>query len=244
MRSFITLCCLAIAGVLTAQSADEAAIKKAIQMDAEAWIQRDFATWKSLWHHSEQASLLNTGTGNTTQGWENIQAGMKTYFEASTEPRPFTASHSNHFFNIQGDHAFVSFEQATTPKFTVDGWSPVNKTFEVRNLVKVDGEWKISNQVTAPAQHEGRPQDVADHLRLASSMLMDAERVEDAAKIPALVAELYPDLPMGYWGMGYYAFAQKDKANALKHLEKAMSLFDDAVPPGLQSLYERAQALE
>lgn len=244
MKTFITLCCLAIAGVLTAQSADEAAIKKVIQMDTEAWIQRDFATWQSLWHHSEQASILTVGSGDRTLGWENIQPAMKDYFESGTDARPITFNHSNHFFNIQGDQAFVSFEQATTPKFTVGGWSPVNKTFEVRNLVKVDGEWKIANQVTAPALHEGRPQDVMDHLRLASGVLMDAERVEDAAKIPALVAELYPDAPSGYWGMGYYAVEQKDKASALKHLEKAMSLFDDAIPPGLQSLYEQAEALE
>jgi ketosteroid isomerase-like protein len=243
MKSFITLFCLAIAGVLTAQSADEAAIKELVQTDVEAYVQRDFSTWESLWHHSDQATMLGT-SGTYVQGWDSIRSGMKETFEAATEPRPVTPSHSNFFFNIRGDQAYVSFEQTMTTDLTIGGEPRRNKTLEVRNLIKIDGEWKICNQLTAPLRYEGRPQDVIDRLRLASGTLLEAERIKDANKILALMAELYPDEPMGYWGMGYLAIEEKDKASALQHLEKAMSLFDDAVPPNLQALYERAQALE
>lgn len=243
MKSFITLFCLAFASILAAQSADEAAIKELVQTDVEAYIQRDFATWESLWHHSDQATMLGT-SGTYVQGWDSIRSGMKETFEAATEPRPVTPSHSNFFFNIRGDQAYVSFLQTMTSDISMGGEPLVDKTLEVRNLVKIDGEWKINNQMTAPLRYEGRPQDVIDRLRMVASTLMGAERVEDATKIFALMADLYPEHPMGHWGMGYLAFAQQDKAGALKHLEKAMSLFDDTIPPNLQSLYERAKALE
>jgi ketosteroid isomerase-like protein len=243
MKSFITLCCLAFASILAAQSADEAAIKELVQTDVEAYIQRDFTTWQNLWHHSELATMLGT-SGTYVQGWDSIRSGMKETFEAATEPRPFTPSLSNFFFNIRGDQAYVSFVQTMTSDITVGGEPRMNKTLEVRNLVKIDGEWKICNQMTAPLRYERRTQDAVDRLNMVANMLMGAERVEDTGKVFALMADLYPEYPLGYWGMGYLAFAQQDKAGALKHLEKAMSLFDDTIPPGLQSLYEQAQALE
>lgn len=244
MKSFITLCCLAFASILAAQSADEAAIMELCLKDTKAYVERDFAAWQSCWHQSEQSSILHT-PGNIHLGWDSIYSAMKEDYEAATEPRSFTPSHSNFFFNIQGDRAYVTFEQAMASKFTMGGAPAfVNKTYEVRNLIKVDGKWKIFNQVTAPLQHEGRPQDDVENFLQVHGILMNAERTEEAVKIAALMADLYPEHPMGHWGMGYHAFAQQDKAGALKYLEKAMSMFDDAVPPGLQALYEQAQALE
>ena len=243
MKTFITLFCLAIASLLTAQSADEAAIKELCLTDTKAFVARDFATWQSCWHHSDQASLLLTA-GARQQGWENVRSFMKKGYEAATEPRPVTPSHSNYFFNIQGDRAFVTFEQAMTTHATIGGEPLVSKTYEVRNLIKVDGEWKIFNQVTSPLRHEAREQDIIEYLNLAWNGLEKMERREDAVKITALLVDVFPDRPIGYWRMGSLAVEQKDKASALQYLEKAISLFGDGVPPGLQSLYEQAKALE
>ena len=224
--------------LIVAQTATEIAIKQVCEKDTEAYLKRDFDTWKSVWHQVDHASMLITGSGYNYQGWAAILAGMKGFYESNPTSSRQTFSHDNHVFNIQGEHAFVSFEQTVTSTFTVGGQSSKSKTYEARNMIKVNGEWKLYNQVTSPMRQEKKAENVNDHLRLASLMLNQLGRTAEAAEITEMIADFYPNLPNGYWGMGYYAFVQKDKVNALKHLEKAMSLFDSEVPSDLKGLYE------
>ncbi len=141
---------------------------------------------------------------------------MKDYYDNNPAQVKETLSNANYAFNIQGDQAFLSYEQTMTSAETVGGKTRSWKTYEVRNMIKVNGEWKIYNQVTSPLVYEKSDENVVDHLRLASQMLAQMGQMEAAAKIPKMTAEIYPKTPAGHWGMGYFAFAQKDKANALK----------------------------
>lgn len=240
----IILFFLLVGSIAVFAQADEAAIKKLCSTDTQAFLDRDYDTWESCWHQSDKASMLITGSGNNHQGWEAIQKAMDTYYENNSEPSKSTFSNDNFVFNIQGDQAFISFEQTIIDPSTVGGNAGKSKTNEVRNLIKVDGAWKIYNQVTSPLIHEKNDENVITHLRLASQMLFQMGRKKEGTKIPEIVADFFPDRPSGYWGMGFYAFVNKDKANALKHLEKAMSLFDGDPPPGLVELYESAKKLE
>lgn len=226
-----------------AQSA-EAAIKQVCLKDTEAYIKRDFEAWKSVWHQVDNASMLITGEGYNLKGWKAIEEAMKDYYINNPAPSKDILSNANYVFNIQGDQAFLSCEQTMTSAETVGGKTRSWKTYEVRSMIKVDGQWKIYNQVTSPLTHEKSDQNVVDHLRLASQMLAQMGQMEAAAKIPKMTTEIYPKTPAGYWGMGFFAFAQKDKASAIKHLEKAMSLFDGDAPADLKALYEEAKKLD
>ncbi|MEN0049478.1 MAG: hypothetical protein AAF806_20630, partial [Bacteroidota bacterium] len=233
------------ASLLFAQSAEEVAIKALCLKDTEAYMQRDFEMWKTAWHHDESASMLITDMGRHAQGWDAIRDGMKEYYDNNPTPSKNKLSNANYVFNIQGNQAFVAYEQTMTLPLTVNGgevWQ--DKTYEVRNLIKVNGEWKIYNQITSPMVHEKHVNNVLSHLVEASMMTAQLENVAGATKIAELVAELYPNLPNGHWGQGYYAVQRKDKAAAMKHLEKAMSTFDGEAPEDLKALYEQAKALK
>lgn len=245
MKTVFTAIFIAFTSLLFAQSAEEAAIKALCLKDTEAFMQRDFETWTSIWYHDKSASMLSTGSDFNHKGWKAIKAAMEKYYKNNPTPSKDKLSHDNYVFNIQGDHAFVAFEQTMTFPQTVDGgkkWK--DKTYEVRNLIKIDGEWKIYNQVTSPMQYEKNDQNVVTRLITASMMMAQLGNVEGATKTAAFIAELYPNLPNGHWGQGALAIQRKDKAAAMKHLEKAMSTFDGEVPEDLKALYEKAKALK
>ena len=75
-------------------------------------------------------------------------------------------------------------------------------------------------------------------------MINQLGNTEDATKTAAFIAELYPNLPNGYWGQGHFTVQRKDKVAAIKHLEKAMSTFDGEASGDLKALYEQAKALK
>lgn len=245
MKTVFSAIFIAFASLIFAQSTEEAAIKTLCLKDTKAYMQRDFETWKTTWHHDASASMLITDMGRHAQGWNAIQEGMKGYYEDNPTPSKSKLSNANYVFNIQGDQAFVAYEQTMTLPMTVDGgkkWE--DKTYEVRNLIKVDGEWKIYNQVTSPMVHEKHVNNTLFHLVSASMMMAQLGNTEGATKTAAFIAELYPNLPNGHWGQGWYAIQRKDKAAAMKHLEKAMSTFDGEVPEDLKAMYEQAKALK
>ncbi|MEM8528637.1 MAG: hypothetical protein AAGG68_28620 [Bacteroidota bacterium] len=245
MKTVFSTIFITFTSLLFAQSAEEAAIKALCLKDTEAYMQRDFETWKTAWYHDESASMLITDMGRHAQGWDAIRDSMKEYYEENSMPSKSKLSHDNYIFNIQGDQAFVAFEQTMILPLTVNGgkkWQ--DKTYEVRSLIKVNGEWKIYNQVTSPMVHEKDVNNTLFHLVSASMMMAQLGNVEGATKTAAFVAELYPNLPNGHWGQGWYAIQRKDKAAAMKHLEKAMSLFDGEAPEDLKALFEQAKALK
>lgn len=90
-----------------------------------------------------------------------------------------------------------------------------DKTYEVRNLIKVDGEWKIYNQVTSPMVHEKHVNNTLVHLVSASTMMAQLGNTVGATKTAAM-----------------------------KHLEKVMSTFDGEAPDDLKVMYEQAKALK
>ena len=244
MKTLITAVFIVLTTGLIAQPAEEAAIKKVCLTDTQAFMKRDFETWKTTWHHVDHATMLATGPGLNAHGWEAIEAGMKSYYQDNPTPSTDILSNANYVFDIQGDHAYVHYEQAMTSPYTVGGKANVSKTYEMRNMIKVDGEWKIYHQVTSPMVHENSKSNVIYHLASAGGILRDMDRIKDGAKIPQLAAEIFPNIPSGYWGMGVYALWQKDKAHAIKHFKKAMSMFDGEAPQNLKNLYEQAKELE
>ncbi len=237
---------LFIAPTLIFAQKDEAAIKEVLVAETQAFLDRDFDAMAIHWDQSENATHSVAGTGTVQKGWEAVSTSMKGYFKNNPEADNADFSNGDYMFSIQGDHAFVTFKQTMTPEFKAKNNDELysSTTYQVRSLVKSNGQWKIIHVVTSPIQSEDSDANVTTHLRLASRMLNRMGRTEEAAKIPEMVMEMFPDIPDGYWGAGWYAFSKKDKGNAIKYLEKAIALFDGEAPANLKNLYEEAKKME
>jgi len=241
----IGLLCLFSMTSLFAQSADEAAIREVIEKESEAIAQRDFTAWKSCWHQDENSSLVTVQNGWNLQSWDTIQKQIKTFFENSPAVPGRKTTLDQFMINIQGDRAFVQYEETVNNPWTFNnGKRWVLKYFNVHNMLKVDGQWKNVNVMSALSRTGLNQINVARHLLDASQILAQIDRMDEATKIAAMTAELFPDTPAGYWGMGAFAIQQKDKSEALKHLQKAASLFDNEIPPTLKNLIEAAKQME
>lgn len=222
----LSILCLFTGTFLPAQTADEAAIKEVCHKFQEAFSQRDFDTWQSYWHPTDQASLLSPHEGWNLQGWTAIREKMKPLFAEIQEPAIFTFLQTNHIIHVEGERAFVQFEQSNVHPRQVAGETFMPKYYEVRRLLKVDGQWKIHNAISTMKAEEMRSTDVILHLMMAANALNQLDRTEEALQMGAMINEFFPDSPCGYLVMAHVATRQQDHAKAVQYFKKAQALKD------------------
>ena len=136
LAAFILLFCSAV----SAQTADQEAIKKVCLAETQAYIDFDYDTWASYHVQSadEQLAWNNPdGTYGAQSGWETISEGIKVWFKEA--PKEYVKVSSDHFaFVIQGDMAFVAYDSGhlnTAGKTTL--------LRDYRTLLRSKGQWKI-----------------------------------------------------------------------------------------------------
>jgi ketosteroid isomerase-like protein len=188
--------------------------------------QFDFAAVKTHWHPVDQASWLAPGDGINLQGWAAIEEILKTYFENNPEPEIDKFNHYDHVIHVEGDRAFVQYKEDVVWPAKVNGEQFTVKYYEVRRMIKVDGQWKIINMISSFLNEEKRPADVLGHLQSAAIALNAQDRPKEAAQVGTLLNKFFPDHPMGYVVLGRIAMKQKNKAKALKYFKKAGTLLD------------------
>ncbi|SEI87659.1 SnoaL-like domain-containing protein [Cyclobacterium xiamenense] len=143
MKISFTLILLLFALTLYGQAREEAAIKKAIAAETTAYMNRDYAAWASHWDGSEEVSFLVTNMGLRSSSWEYVSDNMKADMEANSTPIPATLETSDFDISVSGNQAFVVYVQ--TMKFD----DRESKTYEVRNLRKVKGQWKLAAMISS-----------------------------------------------------------------------------------------------
>lgn len=127
---------------------EKAAIVDVIDRQAASFWAKDFDRWADTWVHAPYVRRVGwsaTGGVVSVEGWDAIGARMKKNMiddpTPNLTPAKLVREHLN--FRIQGDFAWVTFEQhgvATgDPKFDMAGLS-----YETRILEKHDGKWKVA----------------------------------------------------------------------------------------------------
>lgn len=118
----------------SAQSADEAAIKKVIEAETAAWNAGNLQAQMACWQIQPNSRALITLADGAH--WDFSAEMMK-------KPEPITATgattmNTNYLISMKGDMAWSSHNQVSTAK---DG----SKTYshEMRILEKIAGAWKI-----------------------------------------------------------------------------------------------------
>ena len=127
---FLLLLSLLLSFPLLAQSAEEAAIKKAIEDETHYFNQRDYDQWASLWVHSPNTYVSIAGPNENLEqkGWEEISQQVKEFMANNPNPVPDYQKKTDYKYLVDGSMAFVTFDE--------DG------NYSTRVLQKTDNGWK------------------------------------------------------------------------------------------------------
>lgn len=235
MKAIFTTALMFLSIILFGQSTEEEAIKETLKALTTAWMNRDYDTWAEQWDQDGDVSALHINAGASSNNWDEMSKSRKENMKAYPEPMKGTLESSDYTFAIDGDHAFVTYVQNMKRE---DG---DHKSYEIRNLVKKDGQWKLVNMVVSPLHHEPTEANVKAHLRSAVGMMEQMQHYDEGIELAQTFTKIFPESSEGYWNMDAMYLEKEDKENAMKYLDKAMSIEPDNSQ--LKELYEKAQAL-
>lgn len=125
---------------VSAQSKEEAAIKKAIEQETSTYFHKDYDGWANTWAHDSADYILRASTTGYQQihGWNAIAAEYKQDIKglavrSDAEIAPFLNKTDFHIY-LNGNMATATFKEGDKTPNT-----------EARTLVKQNGAWKILN---------------------------------------------------------------------------------------------------
>ena len=104
---------------------------------------REYDAWAAQWDSKNEVSFLVTNAGFRSDSWEEISKSMKEDMENNSNPIKATLETSDFDFSVNGNQAFVIYVQ----NMKLDGQD--YKSYEVRNLHKVKGKWKLAAMVSS-----------------------------------------------------------------------------------------------
>ena len=118
-----------------AQTADETAIKTVIETETQAWHEGNTQKQVSCWSvQSYSKSLISLENGQLI----HITEADAKNAPPQTQGDGGSSSHNNYQIKVNGNMAYVNFDEVTTAK---DGAKRYSR--EMRVLEKINGAWKI-----------------------------------------------------------------------------------------------------
>jgi len=143
MKTTLTVFLMFLVTIIYAQSSEEASIKNVLAAETTAYMNRDYDAWASHWDSSKEVSFLVTNVGLRSNSWEEVSKSMKDDMETNSSPINATLETSDFDFSVNGKQAFVVYVQ----NMKSDGQD--SKSYEVRNLRKIKGQWKLAAMVSS-----------------------------------------------------------------------------------------------
>ncbi|MEM8528000.1 MAG: hypothetical protein AAGG68_25385 [Bacteroidota bacterium] len=237
MKIVFSLFFIALTTFLSAQTADEAAIKKTVEAETNAWLDHDFDALISNWTKTENNSFLIITEGQVLRAnnWEEMVTSTKKGMKNNPKVMNYDLSTSNHTFAIHGDHAYVTYyQERTSPERTV-------KSHEVRNMLKVNGQWKIESQATTVDTYHFSEDNARNHMIQTGWMLHQMKEYDRSLIVAKAYTKAFPDSPVGYRGGGSTYMDMGDKQGAIKMLEEGIKRFPEN--ESLKKLLKEAKAM-
>lgn len=143
MKTTLTIFLMFLVTILYAQKQEEASIKNVLTAETTAYMNREYDAWAAQWDSKNEVSFLVTNAGFRSDSWEEISKSMKEDMENNSNPIKATLETSDFDFSVNGNQAFVIYVQ----NMKLDGQD--YKSYEVRNLHKVKGKWKLAAMVSS-----------------------------------------------------------------------------------------------
>lgn len=148
MKTSFTFVLFLFATVLYAQSSEDAAIKQVLVSETTAYRNRDCEVWAAHWGKSREISFLVTNMGLHSNSCECVSTTMKDDMESNSTPMKAILETSDFDISVTGKQAFVVCFQPM--KSDVQDY----KSYEIRSLRKVKGQWKLAAMVSTAIETE------------------------------------------------------------------------------------------
>ncbi|NHE58708.1 nuclear transport factor 2 family protein [Cyclobacterium plantarum] len=143
MKTTLTIALIFLVTILYAQSSEHASIKEALTGETTAYMNRDYDAWASHWDSSREVSFLVTNMEMRANSWEEISKTMKEDMQTNSNPIQASLETSDFDISVTGNQAFVVYVQ------NMKTGDQNYKTYEVRNLRKVRGQWKLAAMISS-----------------------------------------------------------------------------------------------
>lgn len=140
MKTILSLlfCIFSVSIIYSQSNKEEIAIKALLENESATWRAKDVVAHASCWHIQPYSRILvSTGNGKV----------IDVPPSAIVNPKPEnmgdggTAVNSNYTFSIHDNSAWVSHEELST-----NAAGKQTKTYEIRLLEKINGQWKLVGQ--------------------------------------------------------------------------------------------------
>lgn len=138
MRTFLILVLVVGRWAPIWGQSDRENIMAIIAQETEAYMNVDYKTWASAWHHVPYAfwAYSDLETARELDGWDAMNKSFTQYFKTS---KPSQGEIMNDWIEIRiyENGAYVRFTQKVKDDFDTQ------VTAQIRVLEKVEGKWKI-----------------------------------------------------------------------------------------------------
>jgi len=215
---------LALAGPVSAQNADNDAIKKTVKAETDAWLHRDAEAWAASWMHEATCTrtMVDKNSYSSTTGWSNFGPGM---VEALKKGKPISAElkTDNYIIRANGNIASVEYDQY----MSLPNGDPKDRRFsrEYRVLVQENGEWKIASQITHdPETYDPAAQNIERDLNQIGYKLIHDKKIKEAIEVFRANVTTNPNSSNCYDSLGEAYALDGDIPHAIENYEKAIAM--------------------
>jgi len=227
MKKIIVPCILGlILFSLTASAVDDKeAIKKTIEGEHKAFIDKDFKSWSDYWLHESYVShtSINSFGVEMKKTWDSISVYIKKYCE-SNEEAPDMKLADDYDIKVVGDMASADISKEL--EFSLWGVEGLVGKFRTSYILKkVDDGWKIVSLMTVnKTSYENS--DILTEFRInwVGYQLLDVGKIDEAIRILDLNTEFYPESANTRDSLGEAYMNKGDKEKATKFYRKSIEL--------------------
>jgi tetratricopeptide (TPR) repeat protein len=211
--------------ITLAQSQEEEALKAVVLGETDGYYNRDYDAWKATWlpGPNSSRSIIFNSTFVHQVGWEQIEPEMLKDFKDNPKPLPVVIKYDNFLYSINGNMGWVEYDATLTVPTLYPNFKDVTR--ENRLLLKTEGKWKITNQVSISKNTFGSdPEAIEGNLNGIGYKLIDANKLNEATEVLKLNTVLHPKSWNAFDSLGEVYAKAGNKALAIQNYEKSILL--------------------
>ena len=140
-------------------ASERTAIRQVCERQVDSWRMQSYEGEAQAWAQKEGVlKMLTNGTRNI--GWEKIGGEYRNYLKGLEGEPDFETILSDFYIYINKKNAWVVFDQHQVFSNSM-GKEQLYETLEFRCLEKINGEWRITMQLTGPYDTRNQAQNVS-----------------------------------------------------------------------------------
>lgn len=213
---------------LSAQSADEDAIRQTIRTETESYFKRDTTAWKALFMQGEKttATYVSPNGYSHYAGWQDYGVPLLQWMAKNPAAEKYTDLKSdNYIIHVFGNAATAEYDQ--TMMFPGDSGRPY-QSHEFRTLTKDGDAWKIITLTSVDTSFNSPSlAGLENKLNAAGYGFLNMKKTKNAIDVFKLNVKLFPKSWNVFDSLGEAYMDDGNTAEAIKNYETSIKMNPD-----------------